>query len=1139
MSVNVQDSSLSNSAPKVSKPRGFRKWFGRSHDRPNAQSIVSTQPAAAHIIGTQQVVGALPDPWWESNSPQASSLWDQAYKSLGENNANSVNEYERLLIRETQEAGLPSDHPRQVKLQCIIDRGLERLEKNKTKFNIAGHEFNLSNQIANAASLATWARGLVAEAVKASPEASIAWAGVCLILPLLTSPKTASEANSAGFKYVTTRMRYYSALEPLLARLGLSSRVSSSLMEAANNDIAALYQHVIEFQIRSVLRFYRSHFTTYARDVLTRDDWKQMQDRIIDLEKIARRDLNQINELVSREALDSLDYSSQENLKTMERLHSIAGQHLGVAEDQRDIAKQQLQLQTAASQQLLGVVEEQKHIAKQQLQLQTAASRRALSEMEEKCRQIFRLTDNGTDATYEWYRDRIEPRVPGTCEWFLNHKSYHEWLRQRAGPLLVTADPGCGKSVLAKHLVEEVLPKSTTVCYFFFKQGDQSTTRQALCAILHQLFSQHRPVVRHAVPEYERNGTGLTESTSALWSVLMSSAQDPQTGPLTIVLDAIDECDNPDFQDLIRRLQRLFEEERETPSNLKWLLTSRPYGKITSEFEASIRYFPHVHVSASGTSEAIGKEVIQVIKYRIAQLNLPSELKGHMIKHFLQVPQRTYLWAHLVFEHVRTNLKLTPKGFDSILGNLPKTVNEAYEGILSKSQDDPMVGKALSIILAASRPLSVTEMNVALNMSDGLQSLGDLDLEEEEYFTGRLRSWCGLFVSIYQNKVYFLHQSCREFLLAKSSSQGQMASPPPWKHSISHQYAHACLAEICVLSLDLLNFGRQSRPRRKTRTASAADSRAFLDYAARHWGLHYCESGIGRNRAVWERALRICDPRSKAHSAWSKACSDYPLLSPLMQVASVGQAAVMDLFLRNRANIEEADTLYRRTPLLWASKGGHAATVDLLLRAGANLNAQEDKTERTALVWATELGHVEVVNALLWHGASIHEMGYPTDWTPLHRAVFFGHLAVVELLLTKGAEWCQPDWQGRTPTWLAASRGHLEILRMLLRMKGDAEFKDQTGSTPFMEAAANGHVKIMKLLLENMEIDVEQRDNYGRTALARAVDAQRPEAVRMLLKKRANVNVKDGGGMTPLYMATRRENKVCMDLLLAAGADYI
>ncbi|GAB0133156.1 hypothetical protein EsDP_00001571 [Epichloe bromicola] len=1053
MSVNVRDSSHFNSASEVSKPRGFRKWFGRSHDRPNTQSIVSTQPAA-HIIATQQVVSALPDPSWESNSPQASSLWDQAYKSLGENNADSVNEYEKLLIREMQEAGLPSDHPRQVKLKCIIDRGLERLEKKKTKFNIAGHEFNLSNQIANAASLATWARGLVADAVKASPEASIAWAGVCLILPLLTSPRTASEANSAGFKYVTTRMRYYSALEPLLVRLGQSSRVSSSLMEAANNDIAALYQHVIEFQIRSVLRFYRSQFTTYARDVTTRDDWKQMQDRIIDLEKIARRDLNQINELVSREALDSLDYSSQENLRIMERLHSIAGQHLGVAEDQRDIAKQQLQLQTAAS-------------------------RRALSEMEEKCRQIFRLTDNGRDATYEWYRDRIEPRVPGTCEWFLNHRSYHEWLRQQAGPLLVTADPGCGKSVLAKHLVEE-----------------------ALCAILHQLFSQHRPLVRHAVPEYERNGTGLTDSTSALWSVLMSSAQDPQTGPVTIVLDAIDECDNPDFQDLIRRLQRLFEEERENPSNLKWLLTSRPYGKVTSEFEASIRYFPHVHVSASEIPEAIGKEVIQVIKYRIAQLNLPSELKGHMIKHFLQVPQRTYLWAHLVFEHVRTNVKLTPKGFDSILENLPKTVNEAYEGILSKSQDDPMVGKALSIILAASRPLSVTEMNVALNMSDGLQSLGDLDLEEEEYFTGRLRSWCGLFVSIYQNKVYFLHQSCREFLLAKSSSQGQMASPPPWKHSISHQYAHACLAEICVLYLDLLNSGRQSRPRGKTRTASAADSRAFLDYAARHWGLHYCESGIGRNRAIWERALRICHPRSEAHSAWSKT----------------------------RFIVE--------TPLLWAAKGGHAATVDLLLRAGANLDAREDKTERTALVWATELGHVEVVNALLWHGASIHEMGNATDWTPLCRAVFFGHLAVVELLLTKGAEWCQPDWRGRTPTWLAASRGHVEILGMLLGMKSDAEFKDQTGSTPFMEAAANGHVKIMKLLLENMEMDVEQRDNYGRTALARAVDAQRPEVVRMLLKKRANVNVKDRGGMTPLYMATRRENKVCMDLLLAAGADY-
>jgi len=53
-----------------------------------------------------------------------------------------------------------------------------------------------------------------AEAVNTAPEASITWAGVRLIHPLLTNLVTAQEANRDGFVYVSRRMSYYSASEP-------------------------------------------------------------------------------------------------------------------------------------------------------------------------------------------------------------------------------------------------------------------------------------------------------------------------------------------------------------------------------------------------------------------------------------------------------------------------------------------------------------------------------------------------------------------------------------------------------------------------------------------------------------------------------------------------------------------------------------------------------------------------------------------------------------------------------------------------------------------------------------------------------------------------------------------------------------
>ncbi|PNP53200.1 hypothetical protein THARTR1_06410 [Trichoderma harzianum] len=119
------------------------------------------------------------------------------------------------------------------------------------------------------------------------------------------------------------------------------------------------------------------------------------------------------------------------------------------------------------------VAKEHRDIVMVDIQAQEEERRR---QEEENCHQLFRLTRKDRDVTYEWYKDRVEKRVENTCLWFLQHERFQTWLKQESGPLLVSADPGCGKSVLARHLVDEVLPRpGTTVCYFFFKDQDQNT----------------------------------------------------------------------------------------------------------------------------------------------------------------------------------------------------------------------------------------------------------------------------------------------------------------------------------------------------------------------------------------------------------------------------------------------------------------------------------------------------------------------------------------------------------------------------------------------------------------------------------------------------------------------------------------
>ncbi|KAJ8126001.1 hypothetical protein O1611_g7637 [Lasiodiplodia mahajangana] len=788
------------------------------------------------------------------------SLWGRAYDVLRDKESDLVREYEELLLKEAQRTNSASDNdlqpdnrntdtkPQQAQLEGIITRGLQRIEERKTKYTIAGHEFVLSDQIAQAGQFVLWAKDLIGEAVKQSPQASIAWAGVCIVLPLLTNPVTAREANRDGFAYVTTRMRYYVELESLFGRVGRNATVTRALIVQVENSIVELYCEILEFQIRSVLRFYQNAFGRYVGDLTGTVDWEQKRQNIEKFEGTVDANLRQITQLASQEELKSISNTSSEALKVMRRFLSISENQLHVAEEHLAIARRGLEIQE----------DEVKN---------------KLSEKQIECLQLFRLTSSTKDATYEWYKDRVEDRVGGTCEWFLNHENYQRWLEQDSGPLLVSADPGCGKSVLAKYLVDCGLPGSSTICYFFFKDQDQDTACQALCALLHQLFLQKPSLIKHATDQYDRDGKGMVDSKRSLWTILDNAIRDSEAGTVIIVLDALDECAESEFGDLVSNIERQFSSGRSSSGKFKYILTSRPYDQIVSKFQHLLGTFPYIRIPGEEESDAISQEVNYVIRYRVdklaAEKKLSPEIKRHLEERLLEIEHRTYLWVYLVFDYLKgESFKKTKKGIDTIIATLPKSVNQAYEQILSKSKEEerPTVRKALSIILVACRPLTVSEMNVALSIESTSKSLSDLDLEEEEDFKSRLRSWCGLFVSIHHGKIYFLHQTAREFLF-QVQPPAIMPSKSYWQHSTTSRSAHGVLAEICVLYLKFLNSGADP-----TDVFSEArqplHSNILLDYAAKHWGTHFLEADVSDDADIVSSAVEICKPNSKSCLMW-------------------------------------------------------------------------------------------------------------------------------------------------------------------------------------------------------------------------------------------------------------------------------
>ncbi|KAK0762687.1 hypothetical protein N5P37_005505 [Trichoderma harzianum] len=598
----------------------------------------------------------------------------------------------------------------------------------------------------------------------------------------------------------------------------------------------------------------------------------------------------------------------------------------------------------------------------------------------------------------------------------------------------------------------------------------------------------------------------LTEKS--LWEVLRNAVNDIQTGPIIIVLDALDKCLASEFENLMKHIEIQFSETHQVQGKLKYLLTCRPYDQIVSRFQYLRDSFPNIHIPGEEESDTISQEINCVITYRAKRLsiknNLPSEIENYLEFRLGNTPHRTYLWVFLIFDYLDKEIfKKTQKEVESIITTLPKSINEAYEQILNKSKDHPMVRKALSIILVASRPLTLSEMNVAVSMDDTIHNFNDLDLEQERSFESRLRTWCGLFITIYHGKIYFLHQTARDFLLADRASSRSITPSLRWRNSITIRDAQTVLADICVLYLGLFNspdiMGEGDQPR---------GTHAFLEYSAKNWNIHLRESHIMNSSAILSSVLKICDANSKSYSAWFDLFWQTTGLQPtehftdLMIASYCGHTIVAKLCLENGADIEARDTVHTRTPLLWAATGGQDDVVKLLIEKGADVNANEHG--RTPLLWAAKQGYDATVRLLLEAKADIE---------------------------------VKDTSYGQTPLLWAAKSGHEAVVKLLLENKAKTESRDATfGQTPLMWAVENGYDAIARLLLES-GADIEAKDNiYGRTSVLLATSSGRDTTIKLLVQNGADLEAKNKGGWTPLTWAAARGQARIVKLLLEHGA---
>lgn len=985
--------------------------------------------------GSTTPLPAAPNTGNSSNTDIRETLWSRAYSILQERDAELIKQYGKLLQANTgniadvnADSSLLAD-PTAIK-QTISD--LVTLRENKQwKVTLGGQTIKAKDTVEKLAKLLVWSDKVIKDALSAQPYAALAWAGVSVFLPLLSSASKQDKDMIEGFGAISDLQLYWKECEELCLLPGQAENYTA-LVEP----LSALYSHILEFQALAICHLSENQFQRGWQKVTGAQDWAEKS------KSIASRS----------EACKAFTNIGQQ-------------QELRKRTDEQNELLQQISTST-------------KQIA-EVLQVQ---------DREEKEAQLLRLLSSET-------RDRLDCKLPiparasGTCEWFFTDPSFQKWRNDESSGLFwLSAGPGCGKSVLSKALIDEchletstttfnlsaddspVTIDNSTLCYFYFKDGDEKRVNatNALCSLLHQVFTDDntRPLIQLGLDLYKDNNDNIKHSISHLWNLLIKCSQ-KSSGPIICVLDALDECGESSRQALIDKLEAFYGSgDDEARGKLKFFITSRPYGDLEDAFEGFTENMSYFRFDGDARSDDISHDINLVIDQQVQSLGKKRKFNQDTLDkisaRFKSMGTRTYLWLYLTMGIINGNKTRYSRAaaIEELLSDVQPDVSFAYEKILGATKNPDMTETMLQILLAARSPLSLQEANSALTLAletkrpESLEKLREMTWGAD--FEQVVRDLCGLLVQVHDSTLSFIHLTAREFLLNKPKTQNSTAKNR-WEGRFDDEvFLHKRMARVCV---DQLLFS--DIPVRHLASESDPDC-PFAYYAASNWLYHYsfCHSDptssidiedvrtllepAGTPMSIWEPVFfRPTGGESlfgyKARIWQRQTWDDW---SSLAIASYFGFSVLMEtLISKHGLDIEENHGGFG-TPLQIVAARGHESAAKVLLEYGARIEGNHKFPSKTwrdqkpsnqrysALHAACECNQHDLVKLLISHGA---EVDFQTSQgTALQVAASLGYAEISELLLISGSD---PNCRTsiHAPIKLAVESGSVETVHVLLR----------------------------------------------------------------------------------------------------------
>ncbi|KAF8250955.1 hypothetical protein K440DRAFT_596776 [Wilcoxina mikolae CBS 423.85] len=645
-------------------------------------------------------------------------------------------------------------------------------------------------------------------------------------------------------------------------------------------------------------------------------------------------------------------------------------------------------------------------------------------------------------------------RKEGTCSWFWNHSEYQKWFASpSSGLLFISGKPGCGKSVLAKKLIDHLQRESdASVASFFYARregGCHTSHRSMLQSLLYDVLNQNESLFPLFQRDYRDYKALLPERcewpSSSLEKMLLSLRDSWKAGRFFIVIDGFDESDSQGRRDITRLLSELCSKK-----SVKIFVTSRPVVEISNYSKG-----PYQVIRMQDENKS---DIRDFVNSSTSQIGFPESTLQQVREYIIEHSQGVFLWVCLVVDNLcrYAEAGCTLSEIINSMRTLPRELEGLYENILRElevyDKSDVVLGiRIFQLTLFACRPLTVPELQHALAIPDDPDTEFSLSIKFFEYnqifgIENRIIRCCGNLVEIKRQggttSVQLMHQTAREFLLQHHKSEAVS------RLSMSENDAHVRIATTCLRYLTLW-AGRsathgtifQSVERWKSETFEAyvryLDERPLINYALSHLRDHTsrCSEDTDIPGVISRLACELI-PGSSQYYLLENWITPYWNKSP------------------PSCKVTETAKDFRNQVLLAAVRTGFYRVAEALLAAGARLETP-----------------LQVIP--------------PSIRSTPHAATENENESMIKLLLDRASMDTKDFFERGTMPHQVAQRDHETMARLLLERCAYNEGKDNHDKTALHSGTTQGREAIVQLLLNcGADINVAANSKFMRELLS-------------------------------------------------------